>query len=204
MDPTGCQAQGFFYTWLKEITNSQIIFQTASQSTFISITFPCAHVHIVGLLLLSHRRITGSNGDSGFCRTVPKTMTKTKAIAEVKGRQVFGVPLLVSVQQTGEPLPPCILRALVYLRAECLDQVNAEDEFRSPVNSFNKALSYIVLAKTSSIIFPLLGQNKEWRTGPNPMVGTANLKAQIIKLSLAEATHQHKQLVWKQFNSNYN
>ncbi|MEQ2168162.1 hypothetical protein GOODEAATRI_011562, partial [Goodea atripinnis] len=64
----------------------------------------------------------GSNGASGFCRTVPKTLNKTKTTAEVKGRQVFGVPLLVSVQQTGEPLPPCILRALVYLRTECLDQ----------------------------------------------------------------------------------
>lgn len=137
----------FFYSWLKEITNSQIIFQTASQSPLISITFPCAHVHTVGLLPHSHLRITGSNGASGFCRTVPKTLTKTKATAEVKGRQVFGIPLLVSVQQTGEPLPPCILRALVYLRTECLDQVNTEDEFRSPVNSFNKALSYIVLAK---------------------------------------------------------
>ncbi|XP_043997558.1 rho GTPase-activating protein 7 isoform X1 [Gambusia affinis] len=65
----------------------------------------------------------------GWSWTVPKTMTKTKAIAEVKGRQVFGVPLLVSVQQTGEPLPPCILRALVYLRAECLDQLGL---FRKP------------------------------------------------------------------------
>lgn len=57
-----------------------------------------------------------------FCRTVPKQQRKTKMI-EVKGRRVFGVPLLLSVQQTGEPLPPSILRALVYLRSECLDQV---------------------------------------------------------------------------------
>lgn len=56
------------------------------------------------------------------CRTVPKQLSKNKAM-EVKGRRVFGVPLLVSVQQTGEPLPPGILRALVYLRTECLDQV---------------------------------------------------------------------------------
>uniref|UniRef100_A0A3Q4BKW7 Rho-GAP domain-containing protein n=1 Tax=Mola mola TaxID=94237 RepID=A0A3Q4BKW7_MOLML len=56
------------------------------------------------------------------CRTVPKLLRKTKGV-ETKGRRVFGVPLLLSVQQTGEPLPPSILRALVYLRAECLDQV---------------------------------------------------------------------------------
>ncbi|XP_008295032.1 rho GTPase-activating protein 7 [Stegastes partitus] len=58
----------------------------------------------------------------GWNWTVPKPLRKTKA-TEVKGRRVFGVPLLLSVQQTGEPLPPSILRALVYLRTECLDQV---------------------------------------------------------------------------------
>ncbi|XP_039633567.1 rho GTPase-activating protein 7 isoform X2 [Perca fluviatilis] len=58
----------------------------------------------------------------GWNWTVPKSPRKTK-VMEVKGRRVFGVPLLLSVQQTGEPLPPSILRALVYLRAECLDQV---------------------------------------------------------------------------------
>ncbi|XP_034078943.1 rho GTPase-activating protein 7 isoform X2 [Gymnodraco acuticeps] len=58
----------------------------------------------------------------GWNWTVPKQQRKTKPM-EVKGRRVFGVPLLSSVQQTGEPLPPSILRALVYLRTECLDQV---------------------------------------------------------------------------------
>ncbi|KAI3373895.1 hypothetical protein L3Q82_022464, partial [Scortum barcoo] len=58
----------------------------------------------------------------GWNWTVPKPVRKTK-VMEVKGRRVFGVPLLLSVQQTGEPLPPSILRALTYLRTECLDQV---------------------------------------------------------------------------------
>lgn len=49
-------------------------------------------------------------------------MRKTEH-TEVKGRQVFGVPLLHGAQRTGEPLPPSILGALVYLRSECLDQV---------------------------------------------------------------------------------
>lgn len=57
------------------------------------------------------------------CRTVPKPLRKTKPV-EVKGRRVFGVPLLTSLQQTGEPLPPSILRALLHLRAECLGQVS--------------------------------------------------------------------------------
>lgn len=57
-------------------------------------------------------------------RAVPKQLRKTK-LTEVKGRRVFRVPLLVSLQQTGEPLPPSILRALRHLRAECLDQVRS-------------------------------------------------------------------------------
>ncbi|XP_034463379.1 rho GTPase-activating protein 7 [Hippoglossus hippoglossus] len=58
----------------------------------------------------------------GWNWTVPKPPRKTKALA-VKGRRVFGAPLLLSVQQTGETLPPSILRALVHLRSSCLDQV---------------------------------------------------------------------------------
>lgn len=60
-----------------------------------------------------------------ICRAVPKLLRKTK-LMEVKGRRVFGVPLLVSLQQTGEPLPPSILRALIHLRAKCLDQVRLD------------------------------------------------------------------------------
>lgn len=62
---------------------------------------------------------------SSPCRSVPKALRKTKLL-EAKGRRVFGAPLLLSVQQTGEPLPPSILRALVYLRTECLDQVRSQ------------------------------------------------------------------------------
>lgn len=60
-----------------------------------------------------------------ICRAVPKLLRKTK-LMEVKGRRVFGVPLLVSLQQTGEALPPSILRALIHLRAKCLDQVRLD------------------------------------------------------------------------------
>uniref|UniRef100_H2RLS7 Si:dkeyp-23e4.3 n=2 Tax=Takifugu rubripes TaxID=31033 RepID=H2RLS7_TAKRU len=61
----------------------------------------------------------------GWNWAVPKLLRKTK-LMEVKGRRVFGVPLLVSLQQTGEPLPPSILRALIHLRAKCLDQVRLD------------------------------------------------------------------------------
>ncbi|XP_076835895.1 rho GTPase-activating protein 7 isoform X2 [Brachyhypopomus gauderio] len=58
----------------------------------------------------------------GWNWTVPRVYRKVKA-SEHKGRKVFGVPLLHSVQHSGKPLPPSILRAMEYLKTECLDQV---------------------------------------------------------------------------------
>lgn len=64
--------------------------------------------------------------DVGFflLRTVPKVYRKMKG-SEHKNRKVFGVPLLQSVQRSGKPLPPSILRAMEYLKTECLDQVRS-------------------------------------------------------------------------------
>ncbi|KAK2826956.1 hypothetical protein Q7C36_017882 [Tachysurus vachellii] len=64
---------------------------------------------------------------SPFCKqgwnwTVPKVYRNIKG-SEHKNRKVFGVPLLQSVQRSGKPLPPSILRAMEYLKTECLDQV---------------------------------------------------------------------------------
>lgn len=67
---------------------------------------------------------------------------------EVKGRRVFGVPLLLSAQQTGEPIPPCILRALVYLRTNCLDQVNQQKPAGIEEAVFNK-----LCQKCSAVLF---------------------------------------------------
>ncbi|XP_058271024.1 rho GTPase-activating protein 7 isoform X2 [Hemibagrus wyckioides] len=58
----------------------------------------------------------------GWNWTVPKVYRKMKG-SEHKNRKVFGVPLLQSVQRSGKPLPPSILRAMEYLKTECLDQV---------------------------------------------------------------------------------
>ncbi|MCJ8740539.1 hypothetical protein PDJAM_G00060110 [Pangasius djambal] len=58
----------------------------------------------------------------GWNWTVPKVYRKSNA-SEHKNRKVFGVPLLQSVQRSGKPLPPSILRAMEYLKTECLDQV---------------------------------------------------------------------------------
>ncbi|KAB0405350.1 hypothetical protein E2I00_006964 [Balaenoptera physalus] len=55
-------------------------------------------------------------------RAVPKFMKRIK-VPDYKDRHVFGVPLTVNVQRTGQPLPQSIQQAMRYLRNHCLDQV---------------------------------------------------------------------------------
>lgn len=62
---------------------------------------------------------------SHYCslnRAVPKFMKRIK-VPDYKDRNVFGVPLTVNVQRTGQPLPQSIQQAMRYLRNHCLDQV---------------------------------------------------------------------------------
>ncbi|XP_013916214.1 PREDICTED: stAR-related lipid transfer protein 13-like [Thamnophis sirtalis] len=54
--------------------------------------------------------------------TVPKFMKRNK-LPNYRGKMVFGVPLIVSVQRTGQPLPQSIQQAMRYIRSRCLDQV---------------------------------------------------------------------------------
>ncbi|XP_050716150.1 rho GTPase-activating protein 7-like isoform X2 [Eriocheir sinensis] len=65
---------------------------------------------------------------SGWNWELPKFMRKMKT-PDYRERQVFGVPLQVVAQRTGQPLPPGIQAALQYLRATSLDQVGI---FRKP------------------------------------------------------------------------
>ncbi|XP_029622346.1 rho GTPase-activating protein 7 isoform X2 [Salmo trutta] len=58
----------------------------------------------------------------GFSWAVPKFMKRIK-VRDYKDRNVFGVPLLLNVQRTGQPLPQSIQQAMRYLRSQCLDQV---------------------------------------------------------------------------------
>uniref|UniRef100_A0A670YGS3 DLC1 Rho GTPase activating protein n=1 Tax=Pseudonaja textilis TaxID=8673 RepID=A0A670YGS3_PSETE len=58
----------------------------------------------------------------GFNWAVPKFMKRIK-VPDYKDRNVFGVPLIVNVQRTGQPLPQSIQQAMRYLRNNCLDQV---------------------------------------------------------------------------------
>ncbi|NXJ76185.1 RHG07 protein, partial [Trogon melanurus] len=58
----------------------------------------------------------------GWNWTIPKFIKKIKA-SDYKDKNVFGVPLLLNVQRTSQPLPNGILQALDYLRSHFLDQV---------------------------------------------------------------------------------
>ncbi|XP_043091866.1 rho GTPase-activating protein 7 isoform X2 [Puntigrus tetrazona] len=58
----------------------------------------------------------------GFSWAVPKFMKRIK-VRDYKDRSVFGVPLQVIVQRSGQPLPQSIQQAMRCLRSQCLDQV---------------------------------------------------------------------------------
>ncbi|XP_006868565.1 PREDICTED: stAR-related lipid transfer protein 8 [Chrysochloris asiatica] len=58
----------------------------------------------------------------GWVWTVPKFMKRNK-IPDYRGQHVFGVPPLIHMQRTGQPLPQSIQQAMRYLRSQCLDQV---------------------------------------------------------------------------------
>ncbi|XP_011369766.1 stAR-related lipid transfer protein 8 isoform X1 [Pteropus vampyrus] len=54
--------------------------------------------------------------------SMPKFMKRNKT-PDYRGQHVFGVPPLIHVQRTGQPLPQSIQQAMRYLRRHCLDQV---------------------------------------------------------------------------------
>ncbi|KAM5182032.1 stAR-related lipid transfer protein 13 isoform 2-T2 [Mantella aurantiaca] len=58
----------------------------------------------------------------GWTWSVPKFMKRMKG-PDYKDKNVFGVPLMVHVQRSGQPLPQSIQQAMRYLRNNCLDQV---------------------------------------------------------------------------------
>lgn len=58
----------------------------------------------------------------GWTWVVPKFMKRMR-VPDYKDKSVFGVPLIVHVQRSGQPLPLGLQQALRYLRKHCLDQV---------------------------------------------------------------------------------
>lgn len=63
------------------------------------------------------------------CRLVNKFMKKTSRTPDYSDKKVFGVPLSIMLQRTGQPLPQCILHAMRYLRKSAPDAVGI---FRKP------------------------------------------------------------------------
>eukprot|EP00062_Callorhinchus_milii_P026729 gi/632989184/ref/XP_007883513.1/ PREDICTED: stAR-related lipid transfer protein 8-like [Callorhinchus milii] len=53
---------------------------------------------------------------------VPRFLRRSKA-PDYRDKRVFGVPLIVNVQRSGQPLPQGIQQALRYLRSQCRQQV---------------------------------------------------------------------------------
>lgn len=49
-------------------------------------------------------------------------MKRTK-VPDYRDKLVFGVPPIINVQRTGQPLPQSIQQAMRYIRSQCLDQV---------------------------------------------------------------------------------
>lgn len=58
---------------------------------------------------------------------------KRMKVPDYKDKNVFGVPLIVHVHRTGQPLPLGLQQALRYLRSQCLDQVRNNTTIRSAV-----------------------------------------------------------------------
>lgn len=74
-------------------------------------------------------------------RAVPKFMKRIK-VPDYKDRSVFGVPLTVNVQRSGQPLPQSIQQAMRYLRNHCLDQVSYSCLWIHPTHG---GLSFVLL-----------------------------------------------------------
>ncbi|XP_028839749.1 stAR-related lipid transfer protein 8 isoform X1 [Denticeps clupeoides] len=58
----------------------------------------------------------------GWNWTVPKFMKRSK-VPDYRDKHVFGVPPIINVQRTGQPLPQSIQQSMRYLRSQCLGQV---------------------------------------------------------------------------------
>ncbi|XP_062844536.1 stAR-related lipid transfer protein 8 isoform X2 [Trichomycterus rosablanca] len=61
-------------------------------------------------------------GKHGWNWAVPKFMKRSK-VPDYRDKRVFGVPPIVNVQRSGQPLPQSIQQAMRYLRSQCLEKV---------------------------------------------------------------------------------
>lgn len=76
-------------------------------------------------------------------------------VPDYKDRNVFGVPLTVNVQRTGQPLPQSIQQAMRYLRNHCLDQVRATARPQLPLDRGSSAACFFCYFCSENVAFVL-------------------------------------------------
>ncbi|XP_010893703.1 stAR-related lipid transfer protein 8 isoform X1 [Esox lucius] len=58
----------------------------------------------------------------GWSWSIPKFMKRSK-VSDYRDKRVFGVPPIINVRRSGQPLPQSIQQAMRYLRSQCLEKV---------------------------------------------------------------------------------
>ncbi|XP_070553254.1 rho GTPase-activating protein 7-like isoform X2 [Ptychodera flava] len=83
---------------------------------------------LLKLTAMMERHSVSNRSWSGWIKVMPRFMRRPK-MPDYKDKNVFGVPLHVTLQRTGQPLPQTILFAMRYLRNTAPDAVGI---FRKP------------------------------------------------------------------------
>ncbi|KAK3099831.1 hypothetical protein FSP39_010437 [Pinctada imbricata] len=105
-------------------------FQKSHRPSFGSRNHQISNLSICQIMVLQKLclcRLTGliekySPNRSGWTWSVPRFMKRHK-VPDYSDKNVFGVPLLVTLQRTGQPLPQCMLHAMRYLRRTAKEAV---------------------------------------------------------------------------------
>lgn len=86
---------------------------------------------------------------------------KRSKVPDYKDKHVFGVPPIVNVQRTGQPLPQSIQQAMRYLRSQCLEKVCMQ------ANTLTNTLFFFFFLSFLSLI-PLYRWEYSGNQGLNP------------------------------------
>uniref|UniRef100_A0A8C8RRP4 StAR related lipid transfer domain containing 8 n=1 Tax=Pelusios castaneus TaxID=367368 RepID=A0A8C8RRP4_9SAUR len=97
--------------------NSASLEINRQSSTLLNLLQKCSLLRLTAIMekhYVPHRQ--------AWAWTVPKFMKRSKA-PDYRDKTVFGVPPIINVQRTGQPLPQSIQQAMRYIRSQCLDQI---------------------------------------------------------------------------------
>ncbi|XP_043913035.1 stAR-related lipid transfer protein 8 isoform X2 [Protopterus annectens] len=138
----------------------------------------------------------------GWAWNVPKFMKRSKT-PDYRDKNVFGVPPIINVQRTGQPLPQSIQQAMRFLRSQCMGQVGI---FRkSGVKSRIQVLRQLNEASPDGVNYE--GQNaydvadllkQYFRDLPEPIF-TSKLTDTFLQIYLYVPKGQHLQAVQAAF-----